>query len=121
MEEIFFSLNKGGCPSGSVCCGEAEYLLEYCENVGGQWSYGGGACECAEGFTESEVIDAVIPGLNSPVPIRLLRCFIRDCGAVGEDCCGVDALGDCSEQWPGGRFSAIPFFFQHVNIGCFGG
>ena len=121
----------GGCPPGYVCCGIAEYLLDYCEEVDGQWVISGSCppegaeclpCQCAAGFTQTELIEQELyPGAGFNV--RILRCFIRDCEAVGEECCSALAPDDCApEQWPGDRFVNVNTGpgggFTIFNIGC---
>lgn len=125
----------GGCPPGSDCCATAEYFLDYCEEIDGQWFIAQtcppqGAecvpCQCAEGFTQTELIEQeLFPGAG--FNIRILRCFIRDCDAVGDECCVVptpeDCLGPGPGQWPGGRFEGVNVGpgggFTILEIGCY--
>jgi hypothetical protein len=118
----------GACPPGYVCCGTAEYLLDFCEEVDGQWVISGtnDPCECAAGFTQTELIEQE-PFPGAGFNVRILRCFIRDCEAVGDECCidptPEDCIGPDPGQWPGGRFGDVNVgpggAFQFFQIGCY--
>ena len=113
------------CPPESDCCGTAEYLLDFCEEVDGQWVISGtnDPCECAAGFTQTELIEQE-PFPGAGFNVRILRCFIRDCDAVGEECCVAAPPEDClgPDGWPGDRFENVNAgpggAFQFFEIGC---
>jgi len=123
----------GNCPPGSDCCGTAEYLLDYCEQVDGEWVVAGSCppqgleclpCECDPRFTQTELIELQPEQTGLPMVIRILRCFVRDCDAVADECCGPSAPEDClGVQWPGDRFVNVTVgpggAFQFFQIGCY--